>query len=124
LPFVPLRIADGYTLKGQTSGKGYSDSDSLPVVHFEYRPPLALEMTTFRRDLREARSGEEEHKVRVAFVVARLVKWDVEGSPPEYGVLPIDVATVGRLPDEILVDLASETAKWKPKPEAEARKNS
>lgn len=121
---MPLRIQDGYTLRGQTSGKGYSDADCLPVVRFEYRPPLAVEMTTFRRDLREARSGEDEHRIRVAFVVARLVKWDVEDSTPGRAVLPIDAVTVGKLPDEILVDLAAETAKWKPKPEEDSRGNS
>jgi hypothetical protein len=119
---MPLRISDGYTLPGETSGKGFTNADTLPVVKFEYRPPLAKEVAQFRRDVGQAKSGDEEVAVRADFVVKRLVKWDVEGADGK--PLPILAATISALPEEVLTDLVAETMKWRPKPEEEARGNS
>jgi hypothetical protein len=119
---VPLRILDGYTLQGETSGKGFTNGDILPVVKFEYRPPLAKEIAQFRRDMATAKSGEEEVQIRAAFVHARLVGWDVEGADGKR--LVKNETTVALLPEEVLTDLVSETMKWRPKPEEQARKNS
>lgn len=119
---MPLRIQDGYTLPGETSGKGFTNSDALPVVKFEYRPPLAKEVAQFRRDVAGAKSGEEEVQLRAEFAARRLVKWDVEDAIGTS--LPISSATVALLPEEVLTDLVAECMKWRPKPESEARGNS
>lgn len=116
-------IQDGYTLKGQTSGKGYTDADVLPVLQFDYRPPRASEVAQFRMDQAAARTGEELVKVRAAFVAKRLAKWNaqqlVAGSVEPRDV-PITAEAIAGLPDEVITDLVAETLKWKPKPTEEA----
>lgn len=109
---MPLRIRDGYTVKGQTSGKGFTDADPIPVVHFEYRPPTAVQLAQFRFDQAGCRTGEELVKARAAFLHSRLVDWDVESGSG--GKLPIVMENIARLPDEVLSDLVAECQKWRP----------
>ncbi len=119
---MPLRIDDGYTLRGRTSGVGNSDSDKLPVVEFEYRPPTAAEMAQYRMDMRDAKTGADEHRLRCAFVAARLVSWDVETADGKRSNVTPDL--VAKLPDPILLDLSVEVTKWKPKVQEDAAGNS
>ena len=118
---MPLQIDDGYTLRGSTSGRDRIDGSALPVIAFEYRPPRASDMADFRYAISTATSGEAQHKVRVAFICSRLVRWDVEkGGKP---VSPTE-EFVSVLPDSFVLDLVDESAKWRPRPQAEAEKNS
>lgn len=118
---MPLALDDGYTLKGHTTGRDRIDGSPLPVINFEYRPPRATEMSDFRFRMASATSGEEQHKIRVGFICSRLVKWDVEkdGKP-----VPVSPEYVDPLPDPFVLDLVDESAKWKPRPQEEAVKNS
>lgn len=118
---MALRIKDGYTLRGKTTGKGFSDADVIPVVCFEYRPPLAAELAQFRIDQQAARTGAELVKVRAAFVNARLVGWDVENAKGD--PLIKNEQNILLLPDEVLLDIVAECQKWKPAPEDSAAGN-
>lgn len=109
---MALRIRDGYTVKCQTSGKGFTDSDVVPVVNFEYRPPTSSELAQFRFDQQGCRTGAELVKVRAAFLKARLASWDVEKGVSFKA--PIDLDTISALPDEVLSDLVAECQKWRP----------
>lgn len=118
---MPLRIDDGYTLEGETTGKG-DQGEPLPVVKFEYRPPLAREMADYRYQVQTAQSGDGVLRARVEFLVGRLVGWDVYGRDNK--PVKIDADVLRRVPDPILLDLVNECSKWKPRPEAEALGNS
>ena len=118
---MALRLHDGYTLKGQTSGTGNTEGEVLPVVKFEYRPPLAREISQFRYDMTMAKNGDEQHDLRRAFVLARLVVWDVELSDGKRANVTADV--IDQLPDPILLDIVAESMKWRPRPQEDAAGN-
>lgn len=118
---MPLKIHDGYTLSGQTSGKGNTDSP-LPVLCFEYRPPTSEEMTDFRFQQQRCSDGRQLHGVRVAFLKSRLVSWDFLDDSDK--TRPITAENITALPEELFVDLVHECQQWKPKPQEDARKNS
>lgn len=118
---MPLRIHDGYTLKGETTGKGNTDGEVMPVVKFDYRPPTAREMSAFRFDLTMAKNGDEQHELRKAFILARLVSWDVELADGKRANVTPEV--IDQLPDPILLDIVNESAKWRPKSQEDAAGN-
>ena len=116
-----MRIQDGYTLRGETSGKGNSEGETVPVVKIEYRPATAAAMSDFRFRMAHAVSGAEQHALRVEFLTAQLLSWDVEEAGKK--AAPIEARTLNMIPDPILLDMVNECAKWKPKPQAEAAGN-
>lgn len=109
---MPLKLEDGYTLSGRTTGNG-NYGEPQPVVCFEYRPPTPRELSAFRYALSTAASGEGQHDTRVAYLLKRLVSWDVLGLDDK--PTPITSAALDRVPDPILQDLVNESSKWRPK---------
>ncbi len=120
-PFVVLKVEDGYTLRGETSGKGNTDGEEMPVVKFEYRPATGRDMASFRYSMASAISGDAQHDLRRAFIIAHVVSWDVvtaDGAAAKIVARVIDL-----LPDPVLLDIVNECTRWKPRPQEEAAKN-
>lgn len=117
---MPLSLQDGYTLKGETTGRDL-DGSPLPVVSFTYRPPVGKELSAYRYEFNAATDGGQQHAARVKFLLARIVTWNVELEPGK----PANVTaeTLDKVPDSILLDLVNEAAKWKPKPQEGAAGN-
>lgn len=115
-----LKLRDGYTLKGKTSGLGNA-GEPQPVISFDYRPPLAPTLAAFRYSLNAARSGEAEHEARCKYLLERLADWDVIDANDRPA--PITVASLSMLPDPIFLDLVNECSKWRPLAEEVAAKN-
>lgn len=118
---MPFQLDDGYTLRGETTGKGDA-GEPFPVVVFEYRPPLATEMNRFRHMVSSSATAAGVYEARVTFLIARIVSWDIVGADGK--TAPITAATLDKLPDPIFLDLLTECCKWKPREQEDAAGNS